>query len=295
MGHYDVGATRRLKKGSMDDYDIGATIKLENIWKEQTLDAKYFYYGDICARVKKLLEKGADPDAVESRYMLTGLHLACVHGRKDLWDLLMYYGADVTKSDMWGNTVLHLAASYMSTDVGGFFSTVLGLFETDVDLPNDAGSTPLHSLCTLNENPNEILTLLLNRGASPDRHRGSVGFTPLHIAAEKNRSVIVSRFIHEGANLEIKNDDGKTALEIAIDRESSDACRHLIYAGAGVKTSDSRIGLLTLGLCSRNAAVRNVFYVWLKEHERGKTYLKSVLKEGIISYVDGGDVFYHLR
>ena len=272
----------------MARHDRFATKRLESIWENFDEENDL----DLCDRVRNLLRQRADPDA-ENGEGLTGLHLACIHGRKDLWNLLKTRGADVHKGSKEGNTALHFAAAYMSSDLDGFFSDVLGMFKNP-DVRRGDGATPLHSLCAFNEEPNEILTILLGRGANPCKKRYEDGATPLHIAAKDNRSDVVAKFLNKRCSLNIKDDNGYTPLHTAIIHESSDACRHLLYKGAGVKFSDDQIGLVILGLRSDSEKVRNVFYVWLRADDGGYEHFDDVSKRGTFHWTDD-KVYYTLN
>jgi ankyrin repeat protein len=96
------------------------------------------------------------------------------------------------------------------------FDTVAYLIANgaDVNIQNDVGITPLH-LAAYPENAK----LLLDAGAVIDIQDNN-GNTPLHIlAAEGRESYEVLEFlIQHRANKTLKNKEGKTALDIATNR-----------------------------------------------------------------------------
>ncbi|KAI8582101.1 hypothetical protein K450DRAFT_184948 [Umbelopsis ramanniana AG] len=65
---------------------------------------------------------------------------------------------------------------------------------------------------------NEIVKMLLKHGATNAKIGATTkhGDTALHLAAESNYSTIVTTLIKYGANVNAKNEDGKTPIQIAL-------------------------------------------------------------------------------
>jgi len=90
-------------------------------------------------RVKELLSRGADPNAV-GNFGMRPLHLAVYVGNREAAEILLNHGADPNARDLAGGTPLHWAVA------GGFPDIVELLLERGAD-PNardNAGNTPLH-------------------------------------------------------------------------------------------------------------------------------------------------------
>jgi ankyrin repeat protein len=66
-----------------------------------------------------LLDKGANPNAIENERGLTPLHLAADKGRKAMVELLISRGADVNTKDYSGRTPLSYAEDLGSNDMFG--------------------------------------------------------------------------------------------------------------------------------------------------------------------------------
>lgn len=66
-----------------------------------------------------------------------------------------------------------------------------------------------------------------------DSHR-----TPLHDAASRNCTNVISLLLHTGAKLEAKDEAGETPLHVAAQEGFVDAARMLIQAGAQVNARD---------------------------------------------------------
>ena len=94
----------------------------------------------------------------------------------DTINLLISLGLDINKQDIKGNTLLHVAA-----------------------------------FCN---NSSDIVTFLLNNGAKLNIQSES-GNTPLHVASMMNNIQIVQLLLDHGADITIKNNEGKTAEDKA--------------------------------------------------------------------------------
>ena len=104
----------------------------------------------------------------------------------------------------------------------GLIKSVQWLFENNAD-PNVKGrceynrskSTPLHLACA--KGSKEMVKMLLEKDASPNMLDKS-GCSALHVAiAVKNTEIVELLVQSKKCNLGIKNIDGKTALDIALE------------------------------------------------------------------------------
>jgi len=141
------------------------------------------FNGDV-KRVKKLLEKGENPNA-KDKDGWTPLHTAAYMGHVDVVKLLLEHGANPNIQNKDGVTPLHTAAFWDRVDV------VKLLLERGAD-PNAKdkdGWTPLHTAAFWDRV--DVVKLLLERGADPTvKNRG--GKTPLDLAREGGYDGIVS-------------------------------------------------------------------------------------------------------
>jgi len=81
-----------------------------------------------------------------------------------------------------------------------------------INLPDDAGLTPLHlaaSACHTN-----VVTLLLNTGAKIDC-KSKDGATPLHLAAQEGYGDVVNLLLTNGAPINPRDNQGRTPLKRA--------------------------------------------------------------------------------
>lgn len=113
-----------------------------------------------------------------------------------------------------GWTPLHLAAAF------GTPACVAALLHSGA--PTNAVSTnaqrnqPLHAALALGREA-ESITLLLAHGADPNATQAS-GFTPIFSAAAANRQDLAELLLAYGANVQHANDQGKTAVDFALER-----------------------------------------------------------------------------
>jgi len=181
--------------------------------------------GDV-RRVKKLLEKGADPD-VKDELGHTPLHLAALLGHVEIVKMLLEHGANPNTQDRSGETPLHHAAYWGRVDV----ARLLLERGADPDARNGYGKTPLHSAAW--RGSVEVVKLLLERGADPNaQNRDSK--TPLHEAADRGHLEVVRLLLQHGADPNV-GVGGATLLSFAISYCNADVIKLLLERGASVK------------------------------------------------------------
>ncbi|MDE2874583.1 MAG: ankyrin repeat domain-containing protein [Gemmatimonadota bacterium] len=216
------------------------------------------------AVVRVLLEAGADVNA-RAYYGQTPLILAAGNANPAVATLLLEAGADVNAREWMGRTALHEAAASngnlamidLLLNAGADLQAVGGYAEEYVRIysPLD-GVTPLHVAAAGNRNP-AVLTALVRAGievdtgrppgaaAVPIEHAGTFlteiaianitdpGHTsPLHLAATRNPNpAIIETLVALGADLELRDRDGRTALHMAA-RSNAHAFLALLALGA---------------------------------------------------------------
>ena len=99
----------------------------------------------------------------------------------------------------------------------------------DLNLPDDAGFTPLHlaaASCHTN-----VVMLLLNKGADVDS-RAKDGSTPLHLAAQEGCVDVVTLLLSKGAKINARDNQGRTPLRRAEQWHQDDIVQLLRQHGA---------------------------------------------------------------
>nr|XP_013798084.1 PREDICTED: ankyrin repeat and SOCS box protein 10-like [Apteryx mantelli mantelli]XP_013798085.1 PREDICTED: ankyrin repeat and SOCS box protein 10-like [Apteryx mantelli mantelli]XP_013798086.1 PREDICTED: ankyrin repeat and SOCS box protein 10-like [Apteryx mantelli mantelli] len=160
-----------------------------------------------------LLSFGADPEAVsEDGYK--PLHLCKSPGSIECVRQLLQHGASVnSRTEEEDDTALHVAARHGLTD----HVQLLLRHGAELEAKNEEGQTPLNAACAQPHQPRDVeryyrvCQLLVESGASinaADRDRQH----PLHLACKNANAQVVELLLARGANVNIMNYSGNTAL-----------------------------------------------------------------------------------
>jgi uncharacterized protein len=141
-------------------------------------------------------------------------------------------GADIDERDADGSTPLIIAALSGKT---ALVNTLL-MLGADVKVRNDRGMTALHAAAFSGDL--ESLKWLQAAGADLNDAANKFGVTPLIVAAEDDRRAVVSYLIAYGADLEITERHGYTALTRAGYHGHDQAITLLLKAGAACQDGD---------------------------------------------------------
>lgn len=182
----------------------------------------------------------------------TPLHCAATGGGEKIAEMLLRAGADPRAVDARGRTPLHRAAgralrseSEMAEKIGAMPSLLLAA-GADIDARDEKGRTPLLEAASNGEAGLPFAEFLLRAGANPDAraefgetalHRATIdskgnivellaksidpnarcsrGGTPLHWAARIGKEKACLALLAAGADMNIRNDAGETALDVA--------------------------------------------------------------------------------
>ena len=166
--------------------------------------------------VKALVEKGADLDKASTRRGNTPLHAAAstaeLMGGSNIVRFLIRHGADVQKCNHQGETPLHTALQTAMPSSGNI--TTLLSYIDDINTPTGEGGTAL-LLAVKGGAGWEIVQKLLEKGADVNaRHRQS-GETALHAAAAQGFLWGVEELLKRGADPQLRDASGRTALSYA--------------------------------------------------------------------------------
>lgn len=161
---------------------------------------------DSLELIREMLEAGADPNAVPEepmsmQYWTIGkfrndppLFIAAREADLELMALLAEHGAETSEStNKDGATVLMAALGFTYHQLGG-----------GVPSPPRDGQLAI-----------SIADAALGLGADIDAGKND-GMTALHMAAERGRDDLVQYLIEHGAQLDIKDDSNRTALDVAL-------------------------------------------------------------------------------
>jgi ankyrin repeat protein len=101
----------------------------------------------------------------------------------------------------------------------------------DLNLPDDAGRTPLHLAAT--HCHIDVVVLLLDKGAKIDP-RAAGGTTPLHLAAQGGCVEVVNLLLAKGAKVNARDDQKRTPL-VRAEQWHQDAIVQLLHAHGGIE------------------------------------------------------------
>ena len=165
------------------------------------------------ATLEALLDAGAMVD--ESDYLLgSALHHAAVNNDVESARLLIAHGADIElTSEQQGSRPMHLAADANSIEV----LRLLVKSGADIESTDGLGRRPL---CRAAAVQPEAVEVLLDSGAEIEAREEVLQRTPLIIAAYNGCLGCAKHLLRRGAEINVRDERGRTALWYAATPES---------------------------------------------------------------------------
>lgn len=161
-----------------------------------------------------LLENVKDIANYCSTEGVTPLHEVCDQGRLEIIQLLIDYGAKINVQDSDGDTPLHDACIARQSDA----IKLLLHAGADPNIQNERWFTPFHIACNT---PCLESVVHLKDFIKDIDQRVDTGDTPLMISLHTDNDLIPCFLLENGADPHLKNNDGKLALDIAMEYSSS--------------------------------------------------------------------------
>ena len=159
----------------------------------------------------------------------TALHYASAEGDADVVQLLIDAGADIEIKNCNGHCPLHNACS------SGALDNVKMLVRAGAGVNVTENKTATCLTLAAIFGHTETVRYLVGLPHVHMNHRDSGNDTALHRAGHKACTDVVRVLIDAGADIEIKNDSGRTPLHCAV--EVLDIVKMLVEAGAGVRAT----------------------------------------------------------
>ena len=184
--------------------------------------------------VELLLSKGADIEAKENQGK-TPLHVAIDKGDKEIVALLLSMGADKEAKENQGKTPLHVAIEKGQKEIVELLLSK-GL---DINAKFDNKKTPLH--VAIEKGDKEIVELLLSKGAKSDLQDIALIQNITHTLFGKSCATIndaydnvraLDFFLERGVNIDTKNKNNETTLDLAAKNNQKVIARYLVSQGA---------------------------------------------------------------
>ncbi len=145
--------------------------------------------------------------------------------------MLIKHGADVNKRCASGFYPLHLAVR----NRGKVIISELIKAGANINAEDTTGSTPLSYLTGSNRSEKDVLKImqiLLNYGAKVNTIDTSSGNAPIHNASAYHSVKVVEELIQAGAEINVKNKEGETPLDMAIKWKNTEVIKFLQEHGA---------------------------------------------------------------
>ena len=205
--------------------------------------------------VELLIAHGAEIDMLKTDFGTTALGAATWYNHHKIVRLLLENGADPNQhSDFnMGHAPMHWAF------VQGGTESAKALLESgaDVNILTNRGATPL-MITISNDDPSDIrigVPFLINHGADPNI-QDKLGNTALHFAAVNNSREVIEMLLEAGALIDAQNVLGDTALHRAAQEYAIDGVEVLIDHGASLDIENNE-GETALD-AAKNDAIREL-------------------------------------
>ena len=197
----------------------GADINCVNEWMQNCL----FFTYDVDT-IKYLIEHGANVNQVNVNGFTPLLGAARNY---EVAKLYIEMGADYNHQDRNGNSILFFAIMYKNFEL---IKYLIDAKVVNVNNVNELGLNALilHIMCGSkgkykNTSIYKKIIIYLIKGGININHQDNDGNTALHIAIKvRQNNEIIKLLLDNGADVNIKNKNGKTPLDIAMEKGDKD-------------------------------------------------------------------------
>ncbi|XP_036389595.1 E3 ubiquitin-protein ligase MIB2 [Megalops cyprinoides] len=207
----------------------------------------YTAFGNQPEIAHLLLSKGANVNLLNNS-MCTALHIAVNKGFTEVVRVLSEHTADVNLQDSYGDTPLHDAIAKDFRNIIEILTVVPNIDFTQqnnrgfnllhhaalkgnklatekilararqlVDVKKEDGFSALH-LAALN-NHRDVAEILIKEGRCDVNIRNNRNQTPLQLAVTQGHAELVQLLVSEGADVNVEDEDGDTAMHVALSRQ----------------------------------------------------------------------------
>ncbi|XP_046895787.1 E3 ubiquitin-protein ligase MIB2 [Hypomesus transpacificus] len=193
----------------------------------------YTAFGNQAEIARLLLSKGANVNLLNNS-MCTALHIAVNKGFTDVVRVLTEHSADVNLQDSYGDTPLHDA---IAKDFRNIIEILVVVPSVDFTQQNNRGFNLLHHAALKG---NKLATeKILARARQLVDVKKDDGFSALHLAALNNHRDVAEILMKEGrCDVNIRNNRHQTPLQLAVTQGHGDLLQLLAAEGADVNVED---------------------------------------------------------
>ncbi|BFZ23411.1 hypothetical protein BsWGS_26450 [Bradybaena similaris] len=192
---------------------------------------------------------------------------------RSILQMLLDHGANVTAKDSKGNTVLHIAAEKDSTEN---MESLLQKTKAKkmINVQNKEGLTAL--MISTNKCGHKTMKVLIDHGADVNIKDFS-GNTALLLAVSKQiqKPEILTALIEAGSDINVQNTSGYTPLMLAAQASLKDAVMLLVDSGANINAVSDKVKNATaFTLMLDNISFKSDCVRYLLDHGAKSSYLK---------------------
>uniref|UniRef100_A0AAQ4S4F8 E3 ubiquitin-protein ligase MIB2 n=1 Tax=Gasterosteus aculeatus aculeatus TaxID=481459 RepID=A0AAQ4S4F8_GASAC len=193
----------------------------------------YTAFGNQAEITRLLLSKGANVNLLNNS-MCTALHIAVNKGFTDVVRVLTEHSADVNLQDSYGDTPLHDA---IAKDFRNIIEILVLVPNIDFTQQNHRGFNLLHHAALKG---NKLATeKILARARQLADVKKEDGFSALHLASLNNHRDVAEILVKEGrCDINIRNNRNQTPLQLAVTQGHTDLVQLLVSEGADVNMED---------------------------------------------------------
>ncbi|XP_056279407.1 E3 ubiquitin-protein ligase MIB2 isoform X2 [Pseudoliparis swirei] len=222
QGHMEVVKALLQANGSIEVKDEDGDTALH-----------YTAFGNQADITRLLLSKGANVNLLNNS-MCTALHIAVNKGFTDVVRVLTEHSADVNLQDSYGDTPLH---DGIAKDFRNIIEILVLVPNIDFTQQNHRGFNLLHHAALKGH---KLATeKLLGRARQLVDVKKEDGFSALHLASLNNHRDVAEILVKEGrCEINIRNNRNQTALQLAVTQGHTDLVQLLVAEGADVNMED---------------------------------------------------------
>lgn len=208
---------------------------------------KAIHSGDI-SKITELVSENPNIVNTKGRLNRTPLYWASLYGNKGIVQFLLDQGADINAVDNYGYSALHNASTF------GFVEIAELLIRKGAEV--NLKAVPL-DVFTSDKTSSRVVRIKIkgeyenwnDDPGNPLSRMPSCG-TPLHNAVYKADTNMIELLISQGADINLINAHGMSALHCAASQKKIGIIKLLLSKGAGINIQDERVKQTPLNLVS---------------------------------------------